>query len=235
MIARGLAENMSSIVLDLQSEAMSHEGSVLVLLRKTLAIARKLSIRDMQSWAQAEIGGYAQNKALPDYRQFVSQVKYCNIVHGWQPLEFQGATREISQRIQQVVSELNFSHPMAEIEAMMNSEDGDVIQVPIPMEKMAAVFGYREAQVSQFIAKQSLHRIPDAVRTHILNWSLDLEERNIWGNGMSFTPQEQARAITIIYNAPQYQNNGQVGAMGERAAVRKFGFKQWVSKILGRS
>ena len=142
-------------------------------------------------------------------------VKAYNPYHGWQPVVFQGK----AVCIKETLSALSIYNAVAEVEAWITS-DGDSLQHPLPME-MAYDLGV-SAQMSVFIAKSALAVIPDRIRSYVLNWSLDLESKGILGEGMTFTAQEKSKAPTVITNnfyAPQYQNSGTVGAMGDSAAA----------------
>lgn len=204
---------MASIVLDLQAEAMGHSGSVLGLLRKTLVIATKLSISEVRTWALSEMEGYKSDD-VPDYRRFEGIIKAFNPYHGWQPVVFHGK----SVSLKEMISAVRITHAVAEIETWINSE-GDSLEQPLPME-MAHDLGVR-TQMSVFVAKSALTIIPDRIRSYVLNWSLELEAKGVLGEGMTFTPHEKSVAPTVVTNnfyAPQYQNNGTVGAMGDSAA-----------------
>lgn len=206
---------MSSIVLDLQTEAMNHTGSVLGLLRKTLVIATKLSIVEVKQWATSEMEGYQAD--VPEYRQFKGIVKYLNPYNGWQPVAFHG--KEALEHKAHLTAVPLFN-PVAEIEAWM-SVDGEFLEHPVEIE-YARALGV-PAEMSVFVAKSAVAAIPDRIRSYILNWSLELEAKGILGEGMRFSDgeKEQAPNVTLnYYFAPQYQNNGQTGAMGDSAAAK---------------
>lgn len=60
---------MSSIVLELQANAMDENVSIQTLLRKAYAIAIKLSVEDSKQWIEAEMNGYGSRKEVPMYRR----------------------------------------------------------------------------------------------------------------------------------------------------------------------
>lgn len=205
---------MSSIVLELQADAMGHSGSVLGLLRKTLVIATKLSTENVKAWATSEMEGYKTN--VPDYRQFVGIIKAYNPYHGWQPVFF----KEETVSIKETLSAVSIYNAVAEVEAWIVS-NGETLQHPLPTEIAYELLGV-PIEMSVFFAKSALSIIPDRIRSFVLNWSLELESKGILGEGMTFTVQEKSKATTVITNnfyAPQYQNSGTVGAMGDAAAA----------------
>lgn len=205
---------MSSIVLDLQAEAMNHTGSVLGLLRKTFAIATKLSIVEVKQWASSEMEGYQAD--VPEYRQFKGTVKWFNPVQGWQPVAFHGK-KALEHKAN--LTAVPIFNPVAEIEVWM-SDDGEFLEQTIDIE-YARALGV-PGQMSVFVAKSAVAAIPDRIRSYILKWSLELEAKGILGEGMRFNDGEKKQAPNVTTNyffAPQYQNNGQLGAMGDSAAV----------------
>lgn len=69
-----------------------------------------------------------------------------------------------------------------------------------------------------------------------MNWSLELEEKGILGEGMTFTTREKALAPTVVTNnfyAPQYQNNGFVGAMGDSPLFKSV--RRQIGNLFNRS
>jgi len=79
---------MSSIVIELQQDAIDKKGSVTDLLRKSFIVAKKLRIADFEEWVTHELNGYEDSKDIPDYRQITGSVKAWNPYHGWQPVFF---------------------------------------------------------------------------------------------------------------------------------------------------
>lgn len=62
---------MSSVILDLQKEALDKDISVNDLLRKAYVVARKLKIDEFEKWTQLELNGYKELEDIPDYRHLV--------------------------------------------------------------------------------------------------------------------------------------------------------------------
>ena len=42
--------------------------------------------------------------------------------------------------------------------------------------------------------------IPEIVKNKVLDWALELEEKGVIGEGVSFSAQEKAAAHTIVFN-----------------------------------
>lgn len=206
---------MSSIVLELQAEAMSHSGSVLSLLRMTTVVSTKLGIKEVREWVRLEMQGYP-NYSVPDYRQFTGHLKALNPFHGWQPVAFQD---EKGLEYKKKLTSISIGNAVSEVEAWLSSE-GSFIQLPVPQE-LACVLGI-DVALSRFVAKAALNVIPDRIRGFILDWSLELEQKGILGEGMTFTAKEKAQAPSVVMNNyfTKYLNTGQAGAMGDSAVAK---------------
>jgi AbiTii len=63
---------MSSIVSHLQLEALDRNVRVSDLLRKSLVVARKLKLSELQSSIEKERSDYRQTDEVTDYREVIS-------------------------------------------------------------------------------------------------------------------------------------------------------------------
>ena len=77
---------MSSLVQDLQREALNSSVPVSDLLRKASIVARKLHIRDFEGWIMLELKGYSEQDEVPGYRIISGQMRVWNPYRGHQPL-----------------------------------------------------------------------------------------------------------------------------------------------------
>ena len=59
---------MTSLVEELQRDALDSSVSVLDLLRKALVVATKLNIDEFKEWIELELKGYSGQETVPDYR-----------------------------------------------------------------------------------------------------------------------------------------------------------------------
>lgn len=207
---------MASLVLELQQDAMNHSGSIVSLLRKALVVASKLSISEVKLWAQSELSGY--DGPVPDYRKLASTLK-CETDFGWRAISFEMVKPEERKRARKWLTDVAMDRPIAEIEAWLAPSGPPHVLWYLAPEK-ALELGL-EFPTARFIPRSSLSVIPEAICNYILQWSLELEQKGILGEGMTFTTKEIAQAPSVVTNhfyAPQYQNNGQVAAMGDLAA-----------------
>jgi hypothetical protein len=188
---------MSSIILELQDEALDREVRISDLLRKALLVARKLSLLDFHEWVEKELQGYPEgSQDIPDYRGVVGQVRAWNPYQGWKPVVFKDP---------ELGEQLSRRKIAASIAGLEHSVEGEG-QLSMPFSQkiqrsLCNSFGY-ETEVELFIEQSSVIGIIDIVRTIILNWALKLEEEGIHGEGLSFSQKEKEAAS----NTPQNIN-----------------------------
>jgi hypothetical protein len=78
---------VSSVIVELQRDALDKNVSVSELLRKALVVARKLKLSELQKWIENELNGYKDE--TPDYRVAFGQIRGWNPYNGWVPLIFE--------------------------------------------------------------------------------------------------------------------------------------------------
>ena len=69
---------MTSLVTELQREALDKSVPAGDLLRKALVVARKLKIEDIQPWLKSELNGYSNSEEGPKYRWVTGEIKAFN-------------------------------------------------------------------------------------------------------------------------------------------------------------
>lgn len=188
---------MSSIVLELQAEAMDGDTNLGSLLRKSLAVATKLQLSEWIAWCKSELNGYSGEEKIPDYRVIYGELKMFNPYNGiW--LQFAG--------IGPIKSFC--SQPVAEVQQLAIS-DGMICQ-PVSPE------AYKQMRdiitpPQLILQKTSLIGILDAVRNTILDWTLKLEADGVLGEGMTFSPKEKK---TVMKNETSYHIGTFSGVLG---------------------
>lgn len=190
---------MSSIVLELQREALDQTVNVSQLLRKALIVARKLSLAEFQSWVERELNGYRDASDIPDYREAFGEVKAWNPYHGWMPVVFQDSKKA------ELLSRRKNGQSVAELEDLLTGK-AESFHVPFPPEIRKHVcrgIGY-QTEVSLFVPQSSIVRVLDSVRTIVLNWALKLEEDGILGENLSFTEREKRQATEHSFNVMNF-------------------------------
>jgi hypothetical protein len=206
---------MDSLVLELQRECLAPGVSATDLLRKALVVARKLGVKDLQSWIENELNGYDATIKVASYRITSGELKAWDAYRGgWIPYIVRDpkSAELISKcEIRQSASELeDFAHET------LGGRAGIVLPFsPYQLQILDPDDGYTP---SRHLGRTAIVRIIDTIRNTILQWTLKLEEDGIVGEGMTFTPTEKATAAqahyTINYNAPVGTSQIQQGSPG---------------------
>jgi len=184
---------MSGLITEIQAGALSKTTSVTDLLRMALTASKKLSITDMEQWIAWELDGYPSTDDLPDYRKLTGIIRVWNPYHGWQPLHMQTDLAEAVQR-------LWLTDAIAELENTIAGNDG-MVQYALPAGKANALMKAMDFPLEprMFVSSSSLLGIVEAVRNHILRWTLELEKKGVSGEGLTFTPKEVQAASQVHY------------------------------------
>jgi len=193
---------MSSIVIELQREALDRGVRLSDLLRKGMVVARKLGITELETWISRELGGYQDD--VPTYRVVQGQIKAFNPFRGWQPVVFE------NPREAEILSKRQCGDSVAELEHLLeNARSHDFLAMSFPKEVEQRLMGgltiggtgmHVGAQPVLQVHHSAIAGILDTVRTIVLNWALKLESDGILGEGLSFTVQEKAAAADATYN-----------------------------------
>jgi hypothetical protein len=105
---------MSSIIQELQSDALNQKISVTELLQKCLLVATKLGIVEFASWTRLELDGY-RGREVPEYRIIYGEPKIFDPYHGYQPIFFEDPEDA------EFISKMNFNQPIGEITAVRHA------------------------------------------------------------------------------------------------------------------
>lgn len=180
---------MSSIVIELQKDALNKSVSATDLLRKAFVVARKLRLTEFQEWIEKELNGY--EKDVPGYRVAHGEVRAWNPNRGWVPVYFKDPQRA------ELLSDRPNGQAIAELEDMLRRRGEDSsFYMPFShslQSKISTAIGF-ETQVALFCQRSSIVRVVDSVRNIVLNWALKLEEQGVLGEGLSFSEQEKSTA-----------------------------------------
>jgi len=97
--------------------------------------------------------------------------------------------------------------------ALVNSESkNDIVQVSYSVDGSKALLDSlgESTRARLALGVSSLVSLLDSVRTVVLNWAIKLEEDNILGEGITFTPEEKSIARASTYNVTNFY--GPVGS-----------------------
>lgn len=177
---------MASLVEELEQDAYDSKTSLSNMLRKAKAVAAKLQLKQPMEWVEAELNGYNTDE-IPEYRKISGRLKAHNPVRGLIPMMFS------DQSLEAAASSYWSREPIGAIEHMLSTMNEPML----PITGDRAAFLARCSSVPNFpmyllFSSSSFASILDAVRTKVLDWSLQLQLNGIKGEGMSFRPEEKA-------------------------------------------
>lgn len=210
---------MSSLVIELQRDALNRVVKTSDLLRKALVVARKLGIVDFEAWVNHELSGYPEQSAVPDYRIVRGEVKAWNPYNGmWIPMLMEDVARaeQLSKRAS--------VQSVAELEALVSGADkSGSLQMPFSKALTASLMRNANAPLAPtlIISTVSLIGILDVVRNTVLDWSMQLEADGILGEGMTFSAAERERATSTINNITHFHasvSNSQIQQFTEHSS-----------------
>ncbi len=195
---------MSSLVLELQQDALNPSIDLPGLLRKALLVSRKLGVNDFQTWIENELNGYEDTNALPEYRKIHGFPQGLNPYRGWQPIVF--ANTEYEKFCSLCLCTQSVSNLTALIAIVDSKSQSDIVPMAYPAKLSKALSSSTalSPQVRLAITVSSVVGLLDTVRTVVLKWAMKLQEDNILGEGMTFTPQEKSIARSATYNVTNF-------------------------------
>ncbi|MEB3188926.1 MAG: hypothetical protein VKL42_01110 [Snowella sp.] len=189
---------MSSLVQELQRDALNSSVSTLELLRKALVVATKLNIPEFEEWIEFELSGYSNSQNIPSYRYIEGSVKGCNS-YGCRPVS--GSKETMSK-----FSKITINQSIAEVECLISSSKIDQVNFEFPPQKQDSLRQSFEGDTIYLLESHisEVTKISESVRNIILRWSLRLEKDGILGEGITFSIQEKAIASQKDYNVSIY-------------------------------
>lgn len=188
---------MSSLVLELQRDALDESVTVLSLLRKGLVVARKLSIQEFQHWIKNELDGYPDGVEPPQYRFMYGELKARNPIRGWIPMI-------VPPEFQDIISKRPIHQPISQIESLIEntkSAKSSLVTMPPALDELLRKYDYIPYEMAIHIDPSQARGVLEAVRNVVLEWSLKLEEDGVLGEGMTFSKEERAVAAQHDYSS----------------------------------
>lgn len=213
---------MESLVLELQREAYKQDSSIVDLVRKTYVLARKLNVLELIEWTNAELKGYKDEEAVPEYRTVYGHLKAFNPYRGYISAYFP-QLKDINHRV--------IPTPISEIEQLSIKESGgknSVIYTFIPEYQVKLMeWSNTKFEFTIHVPKSEYGKIIDNVRNIILEWTLKLEEEGVIGENMTFNDKEkevanQIPTITIIGTMVKSQLQQQSNNSTQSLSVGEF-------------
>ncbi len=190
------------LVLQLRQLAIDNGTDVTELLRKALLVATKLGLQLFRDWVNQELHGYDPSN-VPEYRQVHAELKVRDPYHGLIPFLIED--RKI---MEQLCNDVPIQEPIGSLVDLLQNQRGygSLLITLSPHQKMLLMRmqdNFAQLEPVRTVGRNQVAAILDAVRTKILDWSLQLEADGVIGEGMTFSAEEKQRAqssITIIEN-----------------------------------
>jgi hypothetical protein len=206
---------MTSLVQELQRDALNSSVSVLDLLCKALAVATKLNIDEFKEWIELELNGYSDKETIPDYRNVIGSLKWKNYSFVYPNVRWVDVITNDTDSLS-IVSRRRIEKPISEIhDLILDKSTEDYINFGFDnkvQDMLNQIFKLDTEEYVLRITVLKIKQILHSVRAIILRWSLKLEEDGILGDGMTFNNQEKSIAShkdygTIIYNTGDINMN----------------------------
>ena len=189
---------MTSLVNELQREALDRSVRTADLLPKALVVARKLRREDIQPWLTSELNGYLDTSDIPQYRSVIGEIKSYNPYNGiWMPILFPESLADFHRSL----TNRKCGQAVSELEDLLTSER-DLLTMPYSAEVSARLTNMVDADSPpvMVISASKLRGILDTTRTTVLEWALQLEEQGVTGEGFSFSKEEHTAASSVVFN-----------------------------------
>lgn len=186
-----MTRNSTPIVLQLQELAADSGTPIPELLRKALLISTKLGLKDFRQWVLNELNGYNRVDDLPDYRWIYGDLRVHNPYRGYIPFITPPEIADVVRRVHVMQSVDTLSHLLTEApERVMN--------FPFEPAQEAALMrmqdGFAAMRPTRIVARSQIVGVLEQIRTHLLNWSLQLESEGVLGEGLTFSETEKRKA-----------------------------------------
>lgn len=188
------------------SDLVSSEKKLSDTFLKVQVLAFKIQNPKLKEWVDKELNGYKETDNIPEYRNIPTAV-FGNLI---QDRGFGGAIYRRNERIPieyqrkeiaEKLIERKLPIKLAELENMLNSENGFIMYLPDffcqEFSKMYNNFWYVEA-AWQRITKNSIEGLISAIKSHLLNFLLELNSEI--GNNSNFSIMDSKKEINNLFD-----------------------------------
>lgn len=209
---------VSGLVDQLQADVLNSTVPVSILLRKVKVAAVKLGLDEALAWVEEELNGY-QGDDIPAYRKVHGVTSGMDFYQRWSPIHI--GDPDLADK----VSECWLREPIGNFEAILAQPAKGDISMALDaalVDRLNEVFGWQLARVQNAIPRGILTGIVDRVRTMVLDWALELERNGVRGDGMSFSPEERAKASEAHIHIGEFHGSFNTGdAIGSNSRINQ--------------
>ena len=192
---------MTSIVLELQQEAMDKNIEISDLLRKALVVATKLNITDFITWVNQELKGYKDYDSTPEYRRVTGSIidRLNNVDFKHVKFSKEYLTMKVMLSITSISTHLK------------NKEE--TLALPYPenitnalIKKIKDTSGIKNINIEPVlqVEYETFEIIVEDVRNTVLEYALKLAPEGV--TGISFSTEKKQKASQITYNTINISN-----------------------------
>lgn len=189
-----------SIVEQLQFLAIDSESDIEEILDKALFVASKLKIDDFKAWCKQEIDGY-ELAQVPEYRKFKGDLRFLEKFAALTPIN-------LPPSVDELITSVKLSQSIGELNSLLKKKSPTFL-IPLSTEQRQLIMEIEDNNISEpfiVLARYQLESVKKRVKSIVLNWSLELEEKGILGQGLKFTEKEKGIAMSIKnYNFENFQ------------------------------
>lgn len=179
-------------------------------------VAVKLDLKNFRLWVDAELDGYLDQIPIPAYREIRGEMRAVNPIRGLIPVVFP------DDEIGRNCSSTLVRQKISEIERLAQT-DGPLRMVMADSLQLLLQNSFQQDMEFRLIVPSSAFTgIVESVRNAILDWSLQLEESGIKGEGMSFSMEDKqlAHSASVTYKIDHIENfTGNMGSVSGAATV----------------
>ncbi|HIC0119727.1 TPA: hypothetical protein ACWZMA_000235 [Escherichia coli] len=188
----------TSLVHQLQAEAVDDSSSISGLLMKAKLVASKLGLNDITEWIDFELNGYPSRAETPTYRRFSCRPQAFNPYVGWIPIDLGGIPEKILYEFTTVYLQESISN----VEKHVADSGRLEVQMPHTLTEMLYMGHDSDSRfkISWRFSAFALSGVLTTVKGKILSWSLDLEQQGILGEGVNFSLREKEIASMVFKN-----------------------------------
>lgn len=202
-----------SPVIELQSLASDPNSDIVAVLMKAKMIAVKLDLVDLAEWIELELNGYPTIASVPEYRSGQGQLKAFNPVNGWIPVDLGVSDPKITTPFKT----FKLTESIASMKRLRDKDIGTVsLPIPVGYAQMLHAGQRSRYEMRWFFSSGKIDHVITTVRNKILDWSLELEKKGVFGEGLIFTITEKEVAPMTVNNTNIFHgavnNAGAIGA-----------------------
>lgn len=188
----------NSPVLKLQDMAGSNSTDIEDLLSRAKMISAKLGLKDMSDWIDYELNSYPDFASLPDYRIITDiPIRAFNPYHGWIPYQFSSG---FDVETYGLLTTVHITNPVSMLVQYSKSEDSLYCDVPQAAMEFLQKCSGTSLRMAWCISPSIITKILSNTRSRILDWSLLLENKGIFGEGLLFSQAEKREAAAMTVN-----------------------------------